>query len=443
MVKVRSPWLSVLLQGCTKQLQTPSFQGDSLLFNQSKIESLPFSRPCRNFYMIPWAGLPHCLYALLMLAYKLPLHPSLYSHLTTEGNSVESVTLLESQTFCFPSGPSHQSTSIATMPPIASVGNGNESQADATILDDCARDSLEHDNPANMAHPPNANSSLLEALPDELLMETFEHLVCDKTSSTDEPAYDTITFRSLCLVSKRIDLIARPYLFKKIYVVSPDRLIKLYRALAGNEQLGRQIKKLDLDVDLEIIAIEAAERQELRDGRHYQTVQSFLDKSPSTIKECDEIAILCYKLLSQTVNLASLEMSINPEEHMGSHSDTGDVEFRGLSPHRCYSAFFNLVSSASRSTASRGDAVFLPQLKTLTMWCPSGLPSVENLEPFLDLPSLRTVRSIGDDGNWCHLTPRAELYEPEAHLHSEWDPCSVSLAYAVMKSFTFIFFVIQ
>lgn len=320
------------------------------------------------------------------------------------------------------------------MPPIASVGNGNEIQADAAFLDDCARDSLEHDNPANMAHPPNANSSLLEALPDELLMETFEHLVCDKTSSTDEPAYDTITLRSLCLVSKRIDLIARPYLFKKIYVERPYKLIKLYRTIIGNQQLGERIKEIDLDLDLNMIELNAAQRQALRDGRYQQTAQCGLETSAGIRDDREEIGILCYKLLSHAVNLSSLKMNISPDEDVIRNSDTGHVGRRGLSRHQLYSAFFNHVSSAIRSTAGRGAAVFLPQLKTLTLWSYEYL-SVEAFELFLALPSLKTIQSIRDDGNWWHLTPRAELYEPEMHLHSEWDPCSVSLAYAVMKSF--------
>ncbi|KAG6354040.1 hypothetical protein INS49_005011 [Diaporthe citri] len=218
------------------------------------------------------------------------------------------------------------------MPPIASVGNGNELQADTATLNDCTRDSFEHGNPRNMAQPPNADSSLLEALPDELLIGIFEHLVCEK-DSTDEPAYDTIAFYSLCLVSKRIDLIARPYLSKEIYIDRPGTLIRLYRTIAGAQHLGGQIKAIDLDIDLDVIELDAAERKTLQDDCYQQTGQCGLDMSNSTTEDCDKIGILCYKLLSQAVNLSSLEISVNPDEDLDSNSDQGDVESRGLSRH--------------------------------------------------------------------------------------------------------------
>ncbi|KAL2279431.1 hypothetical protein FJTKL_13497 [Diaporthe vaccinii] len=329
------------------------------------------------------------------------------------------------------------------MPPIASVGNGNDIQADAAILDDCARDTLEHGNPANMAQPPIADSSLLEALPDELLMECFEHLVCDGYSRTHEPAYHTLTFCSLCLVSKRIDLIARPYLFKKVYINRRGTLIRLYRTIAGDQHLGGQIKAIDLNLHLDMIKLDAAERETLRDDLYKHTGQCRLETPESTRKDCDKIGILCYKLLAQAVNLSSLKMNINPDEDLDIDSDPGDMELEGLCRHENRLAFLNHVSDAIRSTADRQAAVFLPRLKTLTLWCYAGGMSVEAFEPFLDLPSLRTVRSLGDEGNWCCLSPRAEPYEPDLHLPSEWNPSNVSLAYAVMKLFLFISFFIQ
>ncbi|KAK7699401.1 hypothetical protein SLS64_011697 [Diaporthe eres] len=314
------------------------------------------------------------------------------------------------------------------MPPIVSVGNGNEIQADAAIVNDCARNNLEHGNQASMAQPPIADSSLLEDLPDEILMEVFEHLVCDENSSTDEPAYDTLTFCSLCLVSKRIDLIARPYLFKKVYINRPGTLIRLYRTIAGDQHLGGQIKAIDLDLDLDMIKLDAAERETLRDDLYKHTGQCRLETPESTRKDCDKIGILCYKLLAQAVNLSSLEMNINPDEDLDIDSDPGDMELEGLFRHENCLAFLNHVSDAIRSTADRQAAVFLPRLKTLTLCCYAGGMSVEAFEPFLALPSLRTVRIIG---------------EPELHLNSEWDPSNVPVAYPVCKWFLFISLAIQ
>lgn len=282
------------------------------------------------------------------------------------------------------------------MPPTASVGNGNELQADAAILDDCASDGLEHGNPANMAQPPNAGNSLLEALPDELLMEICEHLVRDGGHSTDEPASSTVTLYSLCLVSRRIDAIARSYLFKNIYIANAGMVIRLWRTIAEDQHLGGQIKEMDLNMDLDINELDPAELKMLQDGCYQNMGDCGAETSDDTVNECGLINILSYKLLVRSVNLSSLVVRIDPK----------DAARRGLLNSDIYIPFVNRVRFATRSAVDGGTAVFLPRLKTLNLWCLNGWVHAMVSESFLDLPSLRTVRSMRDSGDWYRLLPR-------------------------------------
>lgn len=260
------------------------------------------------------------------------------------------------------------------------------------MVDDCTSDSPEHGDLATMAQPSNADSSLLGALPDELLVEIFEQF----------PFYNlahTATFHSLCLVSKRIDLIARPYLFKNIEIRSTAKLVRLHRTIARNQHLCEHIK--DLTIQFYITdQLRPAVREKLR-AYWYQLVGKTGSKtSLSTLEDCELIGILCSELLAGAINLSSLMMNINSDRHPN------------------FSAFFDRVSRPTRPASTAEFTVFLPQLKNLTLKS-IGAISVEVLDHFLDLPSLRTVLVWGDDGNWWRLAPRAELGGPWPQLQGE------------------------
>lgn len=315
------------------------------------------------------------------------------------------------------------------MVPIASVGNGNELQADAPVLDGSACDSLEHSNPANMSHPSITYTSRLDALPDELLMAIFEQLFKEMLSGV-RIFTKRRTFLSLCLVSKRIDRIARPYLFKKIYINDVCKLATLIRTVAVDQSHGAQIKRIDFDVSQfsEISRIALADRQELRDC--YQCISEWLPaKSKGIQKKSDMIGILCYMLLSRAVNLSSLEMNIAIGERRAFgdgrawDSYQWDMRHRDWPDPQTTLAFLNRVSEAIRSAADQEAEVFLPRLKELTLWSDCGSVAVEAIGHFLALPSLRTVESVEDDGNWYRLLPR-----PQLDLHGERDPGDVSLS---------------
>lgn len=136
------------------------------------------------------------------------------------------------------------------------------------------------------------------------------------------------------------------------------------------------------------------------------------------------------------INLSTLEMTF-----MSTH-DRALMLFRRTFPsepltrirHPDYTALFGRVRNATWSTAVGVATQFLPRLETLTLRSTSRQGGhanlgVEMFQYLLDLPSLRTVRSISDDGNWCVFAPDAELYEPLQHPQGESSPGETSVPY--------------
>lgn len=380
-----------------------------------------------------------------MLDHKPSRHPSLHSPSTAGVNSVKVTTTRKSQNFCFRSRSLLCITLTPTIPLVARVDRVKELQTDATMVDNRASDRLEHGNPAKMAQPSNTDSSLLEALPDELLVEVFEQLVYDKNQLTwrDDDAAHTPTFHSLCLVSKRIDIIARPYLFKQIHIEHAGTLVMLYTTISGNQHLVGHVTEIDLDIDLDkITELNPADREKLRDDCYQHTKDFWPEKPELSANECDLIGILCYKLLAQAVNLSSLVMRIHRCRVLQRSFDPIHL-LRSL-PHN-YLAFFDSVRRAIRSDANKEAPGFLTRLETLTFWSLYRPTSVEAFNDFLYLPSLRTVETITDDGNWWGLLHLRQQDEPWRHPQGELNPDDISftcpvitLSYYIPKSkFTF------
>lgn len=347
------------------------------------------------------------------------------------------------------------------MLPIASVDHSADLQVDAGMVDACASESLAHGNPGNMAQPSSTHSSRLEALPNELKVAIFEQLVCDKNHWTSRARPDSRdNLRNLCLVSKRIDLIARPLLYKKISIIDFRSLVKLYRTISGDQHLVREIKEIDLPVHCQqesdsslqmptwmSPAFESptdVERKKLFDECYQLLGETRSDQSDDTVIEWDLAGIMCFNVLARTVNLSTLKMTFM------STRDRALMLFRRTSPsepqtrirHPDYTALFERVRNATRSTAIGVATQFLPRLETLTLRSTSRQGGYANLgvemfQYFLDLPSLRTVRSISDDGNWCVFAPDAELYEPLQHPQGESSPGETSVPYLRGVAFPF------
>lgn len=302
------------------------------------------------------------------------------------------------------------------MPPTVPVVHGNKVQADAAPPDDCPSDSVEHSNPTNMAQPSDPDSSHLEAMPNELLMAIFEQLVDDndhwpRWRRDGLLHYDT--FCSLCLVSKRIDLIARPFLFKKVSIFHLSTLVKLYRTVTRTPSLVEQIEGIDLSVHHRRFRFWYIDKQWERAER----IQEF-DECCQLLGDCGLkpsrgpaayedglVGIMCYELLARTVNLSSLKMDTEAGDTQRDSEEWHDDDRHGDESHL---EFFDRVSRATRPAVDGGPAIFLPRLKTLALWNSGGPISITAFEPFLNLPSLRTVRCLRDNGDWCVLAPGGE-----------------------------------
>lgn len=316
------------------------------------------------------------------------------------------------------------------MPQIALVDHGDELQVDAAVVDDCTSDNLEHSNTANMAQPPDLDSSHLEALPDELLMAILEQLVVD-----DDDRWPGIAkvarygnFCSLCLVSKRIGRIAQPFLFKKIAVSDLRTLVKLYRTVsqAQSRTLVEDINEIDLSFQYRQLRNgdgtkrqKVAERRRLFEQCLHLLRERTPDKTRKDLYEDSLVGIMCYELLARTVNLFSLKFNVDAGDVVNWSYESREGERRALPARDSYLEFYSRVNHATRSAADGGAAMFLPRLKTLTVWT-SGRPvRIGAFEPFLNLPSLRTVRGAQDDGEWCTIAPGGGQCEPSAHLHGK------------------------
>lgn len=277
-------------------------------------------------------------------------------------------------------------------------------QTDASMVeDDCARNALTRDNPTAMTQLSNAESSRLEALSDELLVSIVEKLVYEGHCAAEIAEFHArINLRHLCLVSKRMDLIARPYLYKKVTITDFDSLAKLHRTISRDPQLGEEIKEIDLNVDFG----SATFRKWLAVADNEEFVDKFGQFHPSRkfMRSNRLVGGLCHSVLTGAVNTSSLKMSFRDTKRR-------DVTFRRdhlenlYLPNRCtpYSGFLDRIGDSLR--LSRGGVEFLPRLETLTLCGLSQRLAIEVLKPFLDLPSLKTVQTRGDDGNWCLIAP--------------------------------------
>lgn len=339
------------------------------------------------------------------------------------------------------------------MPSIASVDHSADLQADAAIFDARASESVEHGNSGNMAQPSSTHSSRLEALPNELKVAIFEQLVCDKNHWTSRAKPDSRdNLRNLCLVSKGIDLIARPLLYKKISIVDFRSLVKLYRTISEDQHLGGEIKEIDLPVHCQQETDSSlqmptwlppsfesptdVERKKLFDECYQLLGEAWSDQSDDTVIEWDLAGIMCFNVLARTVNLSTLKMTFmsTPVTALMLFQSTFPSNPQTRPLHPDYSAFFERVRNATRSTAVGVATQFLPRLETLTLQSMSrqggeAYLGVEMFQYSLDLPSLKTVRSISDNGNWCVFAPGAELCEPWQHPQGESSPGKTSVPY--------------
>lgn len=277
----------------------------------------------------------------------------------------------------------------------------------------------------NTGQSSEAGNSRLEALPNEVLAAILDKLAIWSDvaefklydprlpDTQNKRAACLADFHTFCLVSKRMDLIARPYLFRKIPLESSRILIKLFRTLVRAEHLANNIKEVSFDLDflLGIRPLSSVGETDLHQEMSQQGLgasNELMDGSNSQI-----ICLLFYTIIAKASDLRSLDIYIWGQYSRMEKFDPQHFHqvWSGRQPENI-STFSSRVGNAARAAAQGLAPAFLPKLETLTLW---GLKDsslgVRLFGDFLAIPSLKSIDSRNDDGNWCHLAPRAELYE--------------------------------
>lgn len=292
------------------------------------------------------------------------------------------------------------------MPSIVPVDHGHESEPNTTMPDDHA--GQEPDNLAPTSQPPESGNSRLESLPNELLMKIVNEAGNEERRrgwNVDSPVRSG--YHALCLVSKRIELVARPYLFKTIAVKDFRSAVRLCRTIAGDQSLGHKISEIFLSVDFDQMTkrgplpLTLDEQAKVLDD-YYQIIGKCGSETSQRVKrngDRDLIGMLCCELLSRAVNLHSLTVIIG---------GSGCLDNAIHQSYYGHLTFFDLVRGAVLSAADGAATVFLPRLEDLTLWRCDGNFECELFGHFLGLPSLRTIRGAADDGNWQQLARTGE-----------------------------------
>lgn len=258
-----------------------------------------------------------------------------------------------------------------------------------------------------MAHVSEKGSSRLEDLPNELLTAIFEEL------APAEKPIDQITrplprsnYYDLCLVSKRIDLVARHCLFRKVSICDSLSLARLCHTIDKDSKLGDKI----LELSINVLFTKAINRRNalLTRDEEAEVIDIFNsltgERRRRTLGDIGEhgdlVGILCYELLRRTANLCSLTLVISGYrcDMPTSYSDEGRTR-------QSYSALFDRVRNASQPHDDEAATLFLPKLESLTLESVGKQVGPREFGHFLGLPRLRKLTCAKDGAFWSCLSP--------------------------------------
>lgn len=294
-------------------------------------------------------------------------------------------------------------------------------------------------------NPPTIDpkTSRLNALPVELLMHIFEFL----TPENVQPHLDGISLhaykqaqkvlQNVCLVSKRMEAVARPFLYQGVIINNADTLAYFLRTLDENQPLGQKVKQLVFEVpcfsedeqyqkpNITVLgsrpnfeklqkAAEMVSNFDLyeRECAHMRQVRSdwgWDDDEPDKTfeawawdKECEVFNLIHFEILFRTINLESLGFGMMLP---------GEVCFT-----KSLQSFMSMLSSAlSFGREDKESVLFLSKLTDLQLF--GGInddraPYDSELIPYwMGSTSLRTLKSFHDDGDWANL----DLHAPWRH----------------------------
>lgn len=284
----------------------------------------------------------------------------------------------------------------------------------------------------------------IQSLPAELLMHIFGYLapnVQPHLSSVSFQAYKQAQkdLRSVCLVSKQMDAIARPYLYCAAIVNNVDVLAYLLRTLDEAQALAQYVKCLVLEVSFTSadghyrkpnvsillsrpnysnICDRMAEASDVTQYDRYSAGvrKALLERNwdmpgPTFMewawkKECEVLGLMHFEILRRTNNLQSLCFGmICP----------GEAHY--VIPYT--SLLCNVTRAIGEHQAIAPVHQFMPELHELQLLRSDadgrGPYSAEFLKYFLEIPGLRTLKTLHDNGKWYRLDPRQR---PEVHSKS-------------------------
>lgn len=308
-----------------------------------------------------------------------------------------------------------------------------------------ARKSRKTTNDSKSLPTANRTISSIQSLPVELLMHIFGYLAPNNV----QPHLNSVSFqaykqaqkdlRSVCLVSKQMDAIARPYLYCAAIINNVDVLAYLLRTLDEAQALAQHVKCLVLEVpftsenenyrkpnvavlqsrpNYSNICDMVAEASDVTQYDRYLVGlrKALLERNwhwpgPSFMewawkKEYEALGLMHFEILRRTNSLRSLcfGMLCSMEAHY-------------VVP------YISLLGNVTRAIGEHQDIApvhqFMPKLHELQLLrndADGRRPfSAEFLRYFLGISGLRTLKTLHDDGNWYRLDPRQK---PEVHSKS-------------------------
>lgn len=220
--------------------------------------------------------------------------------------------------------------------------------------------------------------SSLESLPDELLIDIIRNGESETT---------TCMARSLCLVSKRMEPVARQELYRAISILTYRSLSSLCSTLEEKPELGQCIVELNLLVPSDLL------------GPSNWTgtlIHAF---------DFKRLWVFYFKLLKRSAGLRKLTMMLVGEGQ--SNSST-------LSPYHRF--ILRLSDAITQSQHSDSIIAILPRLEQVRLisdthlqhrWTRAMVHPVV-FKPFLHLSSLSSLECIEDSGAWGTLNPSVQ-----------------------------------
>lgn len=266
----------------------------------------------------------------------------------------------------------------------------------------------ESSTPSSQSLPFPSGESKLELTPTEILIMIFDELPqidlrsCfhhfeirdNELLEANRSAYGNM--RSLCLTSKRVDSVARPFLFQNVTISSPERLLQLYNAVLGDSELGCHVRQIGFETPFDDISIpctgfkwSACSLPSIRGGGLLTDSHvKLLTEGNFDLYDEDRIySYAIFDILSRTPNTHRLVLRLQTD------LDDDVIEFN--TSHR---PFFEKVQNAIDQSITGRVTKFLPRLKALQLlgdlktWT-NGF-DINTCVPLLRLPTLEMITCV-------------------------------------------------